>query len=106
MKSCIRSTPSPATRSRRANSDLQNLFENTEVATVFLDESLTIRSFTPSVAQTFNVLPGDRASPITDLASRLNLATPADDIAHVLAEQKSRERQAVGLLKFGYEASS
>ncbi len=31
----------------RANSDLQNLFESTDVATVFLDRNLVIRSFTP-----------------------------------------------------------
>jgi two-component system, chemotaxis family, CheB/CheR fusion protein len=77
----------------RANSDLQNLFESTEVATVFLDRALTIRSFTPSVARIFNILPGDRGRPITDLAGRLNLASLADDIAHVLAEQKPRERR-------------
>jgi two-component system CheB/CheR fusion protein len=77
----------------RANSDLQNLFESTEVATVFLDKALTIRSFTPSVARIFNILPGDRGRPITDLAGRLNLASLADDIAHVLAEQKTRERR-------------
>jgi len=77
----------------RANSDLQNLFESTEVATVFLDKALTIRGFTPSVARIFNILPGDRGRPITDLAGRLNLASLADDIAHVLAEQKPRERR-------------
>ena len=57
----------------RANSDLQNLFESTEVATVFLDKALVIRSFTPASAEIFNILPGDRGRPITDLSSRLNL---------------------------------
>src|SRR4029453_2866392 len=61
--------------------------------TVFLDKALTIRSFTPSVARIFNILPGDRGRPITDLAGRLNLASLADDIAPVLAEQKARERR-------------
>ena len=41
----------------RANSDLQNLFESTDVATVFLDKALTIRSYTPSVGRIFNILP-------------------------------------------------
>jgi two-component system, chemotaxis family, CheB/CheR fusion protein len=77
----------------RANSDLQNLFESTEVATVFLDKALTIRSFTPNVARIFNILPGDRGRPITDLAGRLNFSVLADDIAQVLAEQKPREQR-------------
>ena len=77
----------------RANNDLLNLFESTEVATVFLDKALTIRSFTPSVARIFNILPGDRGRPITDLAGRLNLAGFADDIARVLAERTSHERR-------------
>ena len=33
----------------QANNDLQNLFESTQVATIFLDKSLVIRSFTPAV---------------------------------------------------------
>jgi two-component system CheB/CheR fusion protein len=77
----------------RANSDLQNLFESTEVATVFLDKTLTIRSFTPNVARIFNILPGDRGRPITDLAARLNLAGLTDDIANVLAEGRPHERR-------------
>ncbi|GAB2579108.1 PAS domain-containing protein [Dyella jejuensis] len=64
----------------RANSDLLNLFESTNVATVFLDHSLAIRSFTPAVNRIFNILPGDRGRPITDLASHLNLARFMDDI--------------------------
>lgn len=44
----------------RANSDLQNLFESTNVATVFLDRKLVIRSFTPAVTKVFNNLPTDK----------------------------------------------
>ena len=35
----------------RANSDLTNLFQSTQIATIFLDRNLVIRSFTPTVAQ-------------------------------------------------------
>jgi two-component system CheB/CheR fusion protein len=69
----------------RANSDLQNLFESTALATVFLDKNLVIRTFTPAVQQIFNILPGDRGRPITDLSSRLTLSRFADDIATVFA---------------------
>jgi two-component system CheB/CheR fusion protein len=77
----------------RANSDLENLFESTEVATVFLDRALTIRSYTPTVARIFNILPGDRGRPITDLSSRLNLAGLAKEIGRVLDKGGSFERR-------------
>ncbi len=77
----------------QANSDLQNLFESTEVATVFLDRSLVIRSFTPAVARIFNILPGDRGRPITDLSSRFSLPSLAEDIHEVFARQEPIERR-------------
>jgi two-component system, chemotaxis family, CheB/CheR fusion protein len=77
----------------RANSDLQNLFESTDVATIFLDKKLVIRSFTPAVAKVFNILPTDAGRPITDLSSKLNLAGFADDIRKVFADGSSLERR-------------
>jgi two-component system CheB/CheR fusion protein len=77
----------------RSNNDLLNLFESTDVATVFLDKSLVIRSFTPAVAHVFNILPTDRGRPITDLSSRLNLQGFSDDIARVFADHGPIERR-------------
>ncbi|HEX3881084.1 MAG TPA: CheR family methyltransferase [Stellaceae bacterium] len=77
----------------RANSDLQNLFATTDIALVFLDKELVIRSFTPAVEKIFRVLPGDRGRPITDLASKLNLPGFADDIAKVFSGNGPIERQ-------------
>jgi len=77
----------------QANSDLQNLFESTDVATVFLDKSLRIRSFTPAVAKVFNILPTDRGRPITDLSSNVVLSDFARDIQRVFSEQQSIERR-------------
>ncbi|WP_314957693.1 CheR family methyltransferase [Bradyrhizobium cosmicum] len=77
----------------RANNDLQNLFESTDVATIFLDRKLAIRSFTPAVSKVFNILPTDKGRPITDLSSRLNLTGFADDIARVFAGADPIERR-------------
>jgi len=77
----------------RANSDLQNLFESTDVATVFLDRKLVIRSFTPAVMKVFNILPTDKGRPITDLSSRLNLTGFANDIRRVFAGADRIERR-------------
>jgi two-component system CheB/CheR fusion protein len=78
----------------RSNSDLQNLFESTSVATVFLNRSLVIRSFTPAMAGIFHIRAVDRGRPITELASRLALPGLQDDIAQVFRSDEPLERQA------------
>ncbi|WP_215764771.1 PAS domain-containing protein [Gluconobacter sp. P1D12_c] len=77
----------------RAHSDLRNLFDSTDVATVFLDKQLEIRSFTPAVSKIFNILATDRGRPITDLSSRLDLAGFSEDIAQVFAYGERIERR-------------
>ncbi|APA87370.1 PAS domain-containing protein [Paraburkholderia sprentiae WSM5005] len=77
----------------RANSDLQNLFESTAVATVFLDKHLVIRSFTPAMTEVFNIRPVDRGRPITDLASQLHMPHLDRDIARAVNEGGVIERR-------------
>jgi two-component system CheB/CheR fusion protein len=48
----------------RANSDLNNIFQSTQIATIFLDRNIVIRSFTPPVTNLFNLIPGDRGRPL------------------------------------------
>ena len=77
----------------RANSDLHNLFESSNVATLFLDPKLAIRSFTPLMERIFNILPSDRGRPITDLSSHFILPSFTQDIAAVLAGAAPIERR-------------
>ncbi|MGF6971139.1 two-component system CheB/CheR fusion protein [Paraburkholderia sp. WC7.3g] len=77
----------------RANSDLQNLFDSTAVATVFLDRNLVIRSFTPAMSEVFNIRAADRGRPITDLASRLRLTEFDNDIAAIVEGAEVIERR-------------
>lgn len=76
----------------RANNDLKNLFDSTDIATVFLDKNMLIRSFTPAMAGVFNILPTDLGRPLTDLASRFTLGNLTGDSASVLAGQGPIER--------------
>src|SRR5262245_58646843 len=55
----------------RANTDLRNVFESTQIATIFLDHHLVIRSFTPAVAGIFNLISSDRGRPLSDIVSHL-----------------------------------
>lgn len=78
----------------RANNDLVNLFRATEVATVFLDERLAIRSFTPAVESIFNIRNSDLGRPITDLSVRVALPGFDADLQRVLKEEVMIERRA------------
>ena len=79
----------------RANSDLHNIFESTRIPTVFLDRELVIRSFTPAVRDLFNILPGDRGRPLTDLSSSLSLPGFIEDIRGVFDSGDVLEREVV-----------
>jgi two-component system CheB/CheR fusion protein len=56
----------------RAHSDLRNLFESTQIATVFLDQDLIIRAFTPAVIGIFNLISSDRGRPLSDIVSNID----------------------------------
>ena len=77
----------------RANSDLRNLFESTRVATVFLDQHMVIRAFTPEVAGIYNLIPSDRGRPLTDIVGRLDYAGLREDVLQVLHTLEPLERR-------------
>ena len=75
------------------NSDLRNLFDSTEIATIFLDRDLVIRSFTPAIATLYNLIPSDEGRPLTDIVSRLNYGGLREDVAQVLKSLQPLERR-------------
>ena len=77
----------------QTNSDLRNLFDSTEIATVFLDRHLIIRSFTHSIATLYNLIPSDQGRPLTDIVSRLNYHNLREDVAVVLSTLEPLERR-------------
>ena len=66
------------------NSDLKNLFESTDIATIFLDNDLLIKSFTPGMTEIFRVREADRGRPITDIVTLLSYADLKRDVKQVL----------------------
>ncbi len=77
----------------RSNSDLRNLFDSTEIATVFLDRHLVIRSFTPAIATLYNLIPSDQGRPLTDIVSRLEYRDLREDVTWVLTKREPLERR-------------
>ncbi len=55
----------------RVNDDMQNLLNSTDIATLFLDNNLRIKRFTPQTKQMFKVIPTDVGRPISDIVSTL-----------------------------------
>ena len=64
--------------------DLKNLLNSTQVATLFLDNNLKIKRFTPYVTKIISLIPGDIGRPITDIVSNLQYDDLAKDANEVL----------------------
>ncbi len=54
-----------------AQSDMQNLLNSTDIATLFLDNDLNVRRFTEKATGIFHLREGDIGRPLSDLASTL-----------------------------------
>jgi two-component system, chemotaxis family, CheB/CheR fusion protein len=54
-----------------AQSDMQNLLNSTDIATLFLDNALNVRRFTEHITRIVQLRDGDIGRPLSDLASTL-----------------------------------
>lgn len=77
----------------RANSDISNLLESTQIATVFLDRNLSVKSFTPAAKDVFRLVESDTGRPITHVRARFLSDTVQDDAERVLRTLSTIERQ-------------
>ncbi|MDB2685783.1 ATP-binding protein [Mariniblastus sp.] len=62
--------------------DMNNLFNSTDVHTLFLDDTLSIRKFTPQMGQVFNLIPSDAGRRIEGFSHNI----PCEDLMEKLAE--------------------
>lgn len=51
----------------RANTDLENLLRSIRIATIFLDDELCIRSFTPAATDIYSLIPTDTGRPLAQI---------------------------------------
>ncbi|HSF08433.1 MAG TPA: PAS domain-containing protein, partial [Nitrospirales bacterium] len=66
------------------NDDLHNLLNSTQIATIFLDNDLSIKRFTPEAKQIVNLIATDVGRPLTDIASKLSDGRLIEHAQHVL----------------------
>lgn len=76
----------------RLNSDLKNLLDSTQIATLFLDRQLRIKNFTPTMTDLFHLRDGDRGRPVTEIVSRFSYDGLRKDASRVMRDLSTLER--------------
>ncbi len=77
----------------RASNDMKNLLNSTDIATLFLDGELLVRRFTTQTATLIKLIPTDAGRPITDIATKLNYPSLAEDAQEVLRTLTFKETE-------------
>ena len=79
---------------------MQNILNSSDAATLFLDENLNIRFFTPSAASRFNLIASDVGRPLADFANpftSVDLISDARAVLGNLATIRREVRSATGV---------
>jgi two-component system, chemotaxis family, CheB/CheR fusion protein len=76
-----------------AQSDMQNLLNSTDIATLFLDDALNVRRFTEHITRIIHLREADIGRPLSDLASTLNYPELPADAKETLRTLTVSEKQ-------------
>lgn len=77
----------------RVNNDMRNLLNSTEIVTVFLDNELHVRRFTPGADKIFKLITGDVGRPLSDIVSNLLYPEMTEVAREVLRTLAFSEKQ-------------
>jgi two-component system CheB/CheR fusion protein len=84
----------------RANNDMSNMISGTGIGTMFVDEQLLIRRFTPAVTAIMNLIPSDVGRPLGDITPRLqgdiDLVGAAAGVLNTLAPVEAQVEDDAG----------
>ena len=76
-----------------AQSDMQNLLNSTDIATLFLDKHLNVRRYTDQIARVIHLREGDIGRPLSELASTLLYPELHADVKETLRTLAFSEKQ-------------
>lgn len=77
----------------RTNSDLKNLLESTQIATVFLDNDLRVTNYTPAVTEIYPLVESDIGRPIGHIRSGVTYDDLQDDARRVIRTLGTVDRE-------------
>ena len=63
---------------------MKNLLSSTRIATIFLDNNLNIKRFTPTVTNVINLIQTDVGRPVSDIVQKLKYTNLIPDVREVL----------------------
>ncbi|XXF09918.1 PAS domain-containing protein [Pseudomonas sp. D1-3] len=78
----------------KINDDLQNFIASTDIATVFVDRHMRIKSFTPRATEIFSIINSDTGRSLLDITHRLDYPDMAEDAATAFESLRVIEREA------------
>jgi two-component system CheB/CheR fusion protein len=74
----------------KANDDLNNFINRTDIAIILLDNELKIRSYTPATSDVYNIRNSDIGRPLEEINSRLAYDKLVDDAQEVLRSMQTK----------------
>ena len=77
------------------SSDMEHLLQSTGIGTIFVDEKLCVRRFTPAAVETFNLVEHDIGRPIAHITTRFHEPTLTEKLSHIIETGESVEQEIV-----------
>ncbi len=78
---------------QHVSDDMKNLLASTQVATLFLDDDLLVRRFTPQMSKIMSLRETDVGRPVGEIAMRINFPEFEKDVHRVLEDLNTLTRE-------------